>query len=336
MKTLRWGTLLLRYARDRLFPIVLAIACPAVFALICALTGAPLAGVVYACVLVLAGAVIALWVDLPRYVRRHRELQSLLDSCLYAATVLPSPHGLLEEDWRALLLCAIDQSAGQTDAHDRDRRDREAYAALWAHQIKVPLAAMRMLLQAEPGPASDRLSVELFKVEQYVEMSLGYQRLSGPSTDFSLRECDVNAVMLAAARRFAPLFIQKKLRLNYQETTLRALTDEKWLAFVLEQVLSNAVKYTRRGSVTLRADEDAHAVIVEDTGIGIAPEDLPRVFDHGYTGLNGREDKRATGLGLYLCKRVLDQLGHTIAIASEPGRGTRVTIGLDSLRMRME
>ena len=105
---------------------------------------------------------------------------------------------------------------------------------------------------------------------------------------------------------------------------------------MLEQVLSNAVKYTRRGSVTLRADEDAHAVIVEDTGIGIAAEDLPRVFDHGYTGLNGREDKRATGLGLYLCKRVLDQLGHTIAIASEPGRGTRVTIGLDSLRMRME
>lgn len=155
---------------------------------------------------------------------------------------------------------AIDQSAGQADAHDRDRRDREACIALWAHQIKVPLAAMRMLLQSEPGPASDRLTAELFKVEQYVEMLLGYQRLTGPSTDFTLRQCDVNAVMRASARRFAPLFIEKKLRLNYQETTLRALTDEKWLAFVLEQVLSNAVKYTRRGSVTIRADESSHAV----------------------------------------------------------------------------
>ena len=105
---------------------------------------------------------------------------------------------------------------------------------------------------------------------------------------------------------------------------------------MLEQVLSNAVKYTRRGSVTLRCDEAAHAIIVEDTGIGIAPEDLPSVFDHGYTGLNGRRDKRATGLGLYLSKRVLDQLGHTISIASEPGRGTRVTIGLESLHMRAE
>lgn len=336
MNTLRWGMLLLRYMRDRLFHIVLVLACPAVFALICALTGAPLAGVVYAGVLVLAGGLIALGMDLPRYVRRHRELQGLLDGCLYAATVLPAPHGLLEEDWRALLLCAIDQSAGQADARDRDRREREACVALWAHQIKVPLAAMRMLVQSEPGPTSDRLTAELFKVEQYVEMLLGYQRLTGPATDFTLRECDVNAVMRASARRFAPLFIEKKLRLNYQETPLRALTDEKWLAFVLEQVLSNAVKYTRRGSVTLRADEAAHAIIVEDTGIGIAPEDLPRVFDHGYTGLNGRRDKRATGLGLYLSKRVLDQLGHTIAIASEPGRGTRVTIGLESLRMRAE
>ena len=263
--------------------------------------------------------------------------RQFLDALGASLRGLPAPScPRTEEDWRALLLCAIDQSAGQADAHDRDRRDREACVALWAHQIKVPLAAMRMLVQSDPGPASDRLTAELFKVEQYVEMLLGYQRLTGPTTDFTLRECDVNAVMRASARRFAPLFIEKKLRLNYQETTLRALTDEKWLAFVLEQVLSNAVKYTRRGSVTLRADEAAHAIIVEDTGIGIAPEDLPRVFDHGYTGLNGRRDKRATGLGLYLSKRVLDQLGHTIAIASEPGRGTRVTIGLESLRMRAE
>ena len=336
MKTLRWGSLLLHYTRDRLFNIVLAIACPAVYALVCFLTGASLAGVAYAGALVLAGAMIALCVDLPRYVRRHRELQSLLDGCLYAATLLPAPHGLMEEDWRALLLCAIDQSAGQADAHDRDRRDREAYSALWAHQIKVPLAAMRMLLQAEPGPSSDRLSVELFKVEQYVEMSLGYQRLSGPSTDFSLRECDVNAVMLAAARRFAPLFIQKKLRLNYHKTTLRALTDEKWLAFVLEQVLSNAVKYTRRGSVTLRADEAAHAVIVEDTGIGIAPEDLPRIFDKGYTGHNGRMDKKATGIGLYLCRRVTNLLGHTITVTSQLGQGTQVHLGLGRPKFDIE
>ena len=106
------------------------------------------------------------------------------------------------------------------------------------------------------------------------------------------------------------------------------VTDEKWLGFVLDQLLSNAVKYTVRGGVTLRADEPNQTLIVEDTGIGIAPEDLPRIFDHGYTGLNGRRDKHATGLGLYLSKRVLEKLGHGIHIESQVGRGTRVTVSL--------
>lgn len=336
MKRLHLGRLLRRYLRDRVALIVMGLGCPAVFAAVGYLLGAPLAGVLYAGALVLAGEAVALCVDLPRYARRHMELQSLLAGSLYGASLLPAARGLIEQDWRALLLCAIDQSAGEADARERERRDREAYAALWTHQIKVPLAAMRMLLQADPGPASAQLGVELFKVEQYVEMSLGFQRLSGPSTDFSLRECDVNAVMLRSARRFAPLFIQKKLKLDHRPTALRALTDEKWLAFVLEQLLSNAVKYTRQGVVTLRADEAAEALIVEDTGIGIAMEDLPRVFDHGYTGLNGRRDKSATGLGLYLSKRVLDQLGHSIAIQSEVGRGTRVTIGLGRVPLQVE
>ena len=304
--------------------------------LITELYHAPRELAVYTSLMLSTGAALAFAAGLYRYRAVHNALQVLLRQSGTALEELPAPRGLLDEDWQALVRAVDAARRSAVERSEAARRDAQEYYTLWAHQIKVPLAAMRMLLQSEPGPASDRLTAELFKVEQYVEMLLGYQRLTGPSTDFTLRQCDVNAVMRASARRFAPLFIEKKLRLNYQETTLRALTDEKWLAFVLEQVLSNAVKYTRRGSVTLRADEAAHAVIVEDTGIGIAPEDLPRVFDHGYTGLNGRKDKRATGLGLYLSRRILDQLGHTISIASEPGRGTRVTIGLDSLRMRAE
>ena len=195
---------------------------------------------------------------------------------------------------------------------------------------------MRLLLQSEPDSRSAALEAELFKVEQYVDMALGYARLNGPSTDFVLRACDINTVMLRTARRFAPLFIQKKLALDYRPTALTALTDEKWLAFALEQLVSNAVKYTFHGGVTLRADEQAQAVIVEDTGIGIAPEDLPRVFEHGFTGLNGREDKRATGIGLYLSKRVLDKLGHRIRIESQVGAGTRVTVSLKRASLEAE
>ncbi len=327
------GGLLRHYLRDRLPMLGLTALFSAVFASICFLMSAPLEGVVYALILCLAVLLTAMAVDFPRYLRKHMELEDMMERCLYGASLLPQAQGLIEEDWRKLLLFAIDHSASDADAYARERRDRDAYFAMWAHQIKVPIAAMRLLLQSEPGSHSMALGAELFKVEQYVDMALGYARLNGPSTDFVLRPCDVNAVMVRPARRFAPLFIQKKLKLDYQPTALTALTDEKWLGFVLEQLLSNAVKYTSRGSVTLRADEQAQSVIVEDTGIGIAPEDLPRVFDHGFTGLNGREDKRATGIGLYLSKRILDKLGHGVRIESEVGRGTRVTVLLkrDSL-----
>ncbi len=330
-----WG-FLRGYARDRLPLALLLLLCPALLALVCYLLGAPLGGLLYACALYAAVLLAAACTDALLCYRRHRELCALLENRLHGATLLPSAHGMLEQDWRALLLCAIDQLAGDADAYARERRDREAYAALWTHQIKVPIAAMRMLLQADPGSHDAALLAELFKVEQYVDMSLGYQRLTGPSTDYVLRPCDINAVMLRTARRFAPLFIQKKLALDCQPTTLTALTDEKWLAFVLEQLLSNAVKYTNAGRVTLRADEESQSLIVEDTGIGIAPEDLPRVCDHGYTGRNGRLDKRATGLGLYLRKRVLDKLGHTRVLASTPGKGTRVTVGLAQSSLEVE
>lgn len=106
------------------------------------------------------------------------------------------------------------------------------------------------------------------------------------------------------------------------------LTDEKWLCFVIEQILSNSLKYTPAGIISIRAE--GTALIIEDTGIGIKAEDLPRVFERGYTGYNGRADKKSTGIGLYLCRRVLSRLGHTVSISSEPGRGTRVKIGLET------
>lgn len=328
MSNMRFWPIFRRYLRDRLAVGALLVSCAAILALLCALMGAPMWGVLYGCALYGAVLAVAMAVDASRYVRRHAELCGLLQQGLFGAGVLPRARGLIEQDWRRVLLTAIDQSAGMSDAYARDRRERDEYAALWTHQIKVPIAAMRLLLQAEPDSRSLALGAELFKVEQYVDMSLGYARLNGPSSDFVLRVCDLNDIMKKTARRFAPLFIQKKLKLDYRETTLRALTDEKWLAFVLEQVLSNAVKYTAHGSVTMYADEQSHTITVQDTGIGIAQEDLPRVFDHGYTGMNGREDKRATGLGLYLSKRVMDKLGHRMRIMSEVGRGTRVEIDL--------
>ena len=137
-------------------------------------------------------------------------------------------------------------------------------------------------------------------------------------------------------RKFAGQFIRKKIRLDYEPLGAMVLTDEKWLRFVVEQVLSNALKYTPAGGTISVTLEDPLTLCIADTGIGIAPEDLPRVFDRGFTGYNGRREQKSSGIGLYLCRRILDKLGHTITVDSVPGEGTVVSIRLDSREMRVE
>lgn len=176
---------------------------------------------------------------------------------------------------------------------------------------------------------------QLQSVEQYVEMVLGYLRLESPSSDYVIRNYALDDIVRQAVRKFASQFIRRKLRLEYTPLNVSVITDEKWLLFVIEQVLSNALKYTRSGSVSITL-EAPKTLCIRDTGIGIAPEDLPRVFEKGYTGSNGRTDKRATGIGLYLCRRILAKLGHSITIASTPGVGTTVRIGLEQDALEVE
>lgn len=198
---------------------------------------------------------------------------------------------------------------------------------MWVHQIKTPIAAMRLLLQAEDTPQNREMAEELFQIEQYVEMALHYTRLDSESSDFLIQWYELDGIVREAVRKYARVFIRKKINLNYQPLKVQVLTDEKWLEFVIEQILSNAVKYTQKGTVSIYM-EDERTIVIEDTGIGIRPEDLPRVCEKGYTGYNGHTDKRSTGIGLYLCKRILKKLSHSIEIDSELGKGTRVKIGL--------
>ena len=195
---------------------------------------------------------------------------------------------------------------------------------IWNRSKAQALAAMRLLLQEEPRP---ELEGELLKIEQYVEMVLGYLRLGSGTTDYVFRSCELDALIRQSVRKYARLFILKKISLDFRETGKTVLTDEKWLSFVIEQLLSNAVKYTPEGGC-VRIYGDGETLVITDSGIGIQPEDLPRVFEKGFTGFNGREDKKSTGIGLYLCRQVLDRLNHGISISSRPGQGTLVRLDL--------
>lgn len=220
------------------------------------------------------------------------------------------------------------------DSMNMKYSDMVDYYTMWVHQIKTPIASMHLMLQKEDSEDSRRLRAELFRVEQYVQMVLCFLRLDSDFTDYVIKEYRVDDIIRPAVRRLAPQFIMKKLALEYEQTDVAVLTDEKWLSFVVEQILSNAVKYTSSGSISIKCDGDR--LVISDTGIGIAAEDLPRIFDKGYTGFNGRADRKASGIGLYLCRRICDNLGHSIKVESAAGQGTTITIGLRRNKLEVE
>ena len=208
--------------------------------------------------------------------------------------------------------------------------DMMEYYTVWVHQIKTPIASMRLMLQNEDSDQARRLSEELSRIEQYVDMVLVYLRLDSESKDHVFRKCDLDQIVRGEVKKFARQFIRRKIGLRYEPLGCEVLTDEKWLVFVVEQILSNALKYTRRGKISVYEKKDgetgAVSLVIADTGIGIAAEDLPRVCEKGYTGYNGRSDKKASGIGLYLCRKILNKLSHAITLESRPGAGTKVYI----------
>ena len=222
-----------------------------------------------------------------------------------------------------------------TDEAAEEREEAQDYYTMWVHQIKTPIAAMRMQLSTEEFPNSTQLEAELLRVEQYAEMALHYIRLESTSGDLVFREQPLDEIIRSAIRKYAPLFIARKLRLQYDGTQATVLTDAKWLGFILEQLLSNAVKYTAAGTIRITVSEEL-VLTVADTGIGIAPEDLPRIFEKGFTGRNGREENRSTGLGLYLCSLAAKKLGIGIKAESEVGRGTAFILPLAKDPVRTE
>lgn len=209
------------------------------------------------------------------------------------------------------------------------------YYTMWVHQIKTPIAAARLLLTADAGGTQEVLG-ELFKIEQYVEMVLGYLRTEDISSDMEFRRYSLDGIIREQIHKFARIFVGKKLALEYDGTEEIVLTDSKWLGFVIGQVLSNSLKYTREGKIRIYMEDNRpHTLVIEDTGIGVRKEDLPRVFEKGFTGYNGREEGRSTGIGLYLSAKIMKKLGHEISMESEPGKGTRVYLFLGRKALEM-
>lgn len=221
----------------------------------------------------------------------------------------------------------------QKESREKLVRSREYYTR-WSHQIKTPIAAMELLLQEEAADVR-ALKRELLKTSQYVEMALSYQRMEGDGNDLVIQRYELRPVVMQAVKKVSPLLIHKHISFSAGDLSGEVLTDEKWLVFVLEQLLTNASKYTKEGG-SVRIGKENGLLVLRDTGIGIRPEDLPRIFEWGYTGYNGRLDKRSTGVGLALVKQVMEMLGNKMEIRSVLGEGTEVFLDLRRTELEAE
>lgn len=212
--------------------------------------------------------------------------------------------------------------------HSNEIQDYENFYSTWIHQVKVPIAASKLILESEDSENARNLKINLNRIEQYTNMVLSYLRLNSKSTDYVFKQISIDKLIRSTIKKFSTEFINRRISLEYDPINKDLLTDEKWFSLVIEQLLSNALKYTNEnGKIKIYLSEDS--LIIEDSGIGIAADDLPRIFDKGFTGYNGRENKQSSGLGLFLSKEIINNLGLDLKIESGLANGTKAIINLD-------
>lgn len=259
--------------------------------------------------------------------RKAKSRQHMIQSILIPHHEMPESDTPAEADYQHAIHLLQNELQALQNQYETARQEEMDVITAWAHQIKTPIAVMRFDLEQIPEESGERLKRELFRIEQYVDMVLQFIRLDSGTNDLVIRTYDLDTLIRDVIHKYAYSFVTHKLRLNYEGTTTVVVTDQKWFACILDQFFSNALKYTpEEGTITIVVSDGM--LTIADTGVGIAPEDLPRIFEKGYTGLNGRIDKRASGLGLYLCKKAADLLDIPLSVASTVGEGSVFTMDL--------
>ena len=289
------------------------------------LYGVMIEPMLYSSIVSLLMTVCLLTVDCFREGKHREERLRAVRSVAKDWKSLPEAHSLAEEDYRGIVGSLGSRMDEMMSEYEAQRTDQLDYYTAWVHQIKTPIAVMKLKLSGD-STENRLLLAELLRIEQYVDMVMTYLKLESEDLDYVIREHDLDDIIRPVIRNFAGEFISRKIGLEYDSVKYPVLTDDKWLAFVLEQIISNALKYTKEGTICIYME--LSSLCISDTGIGIAEADLPRIFEKGFTGYNGRRDKRASGIGLYLCKRICDNLGHPISAQSTAGKGTTIRIDL--------
>lgn len=312
------------YLKKNIKVYILFVVFIAIFFIMFYLYNLPLETLIYTGSFCFFAALIASFLDFVNYRESYKKLKFLEKNILNDLDALPKSLDMRIDYYHKIIEKLYEELEKLTQENRQKNTDMVDYYSMWVHQIKTPIAAMNFLLDNEEVDQKN-LQQELFKIERYVEMVLTYIRLDSISSDYVITKINLDEVVKDSVKKYATIFINKKIKLNFVSHETMVISDKKWLSFAIEQILGNSVKYSNTGGkITIETCENK--LIIEDNGMGIKEEDLPRIFEKGFTGFNGRYEKKSSGLGLYLCKKTLDKLGHRIEISSKVGEGTRVEI----------
>ena len=200
--------------------------------------------------------------------------------------------------------------------------DLNAYFLMWLHQIKTPMTVSKLLLEKPDETTNTKLKMQLMYIEQYINMAMNYLKMIDHSTDMDITQVNLDDIIKNLLKKYSLLFIHNHISLEYQSNVTHVISDSQWLTILIEQILSNALKYTENGKIAIQYLEDKHALEIRDTGIGIRSEDIPKIFDRGYSGFNGRMNEKSSGLGLYLARKISERLNIQIEVESKLSQGS--------------
>ena len=284
----------------------------------------PIEVILYPCILTIVFVLIVLLFDYIKYKEKVNKIIQICNDVSSCYSVKINDKNIFDEYYLDIINELLKENRKQVSQIQKKVSDINDYFSIWVHQIKTPIASMKLKIDNEQID-SLQLASDLNRIDHYVDLVLSFLKFDEEKIDLYFRKTDVDRIMRESLKKFSNDFIIKKIRLDYKLSKREVLTDEKWLSFVFDQLLSNALKYTDKGTISIYYDGES-CLCIKDSGIGIALADIERLFEKGFTGYNGRQYKKASGIGLYMCKRMCDKLNIAISIESVVNEYTLVKL----------
>lgn len=331
-----------RYIKDRIYTIIITCVTLVLSIMLCVAFKMPLELI---CVLMIMECIAYILIVIIGYYKKkyfYNELLRNLEGIDKKYLVIETAYrpGFYEGEILYNVLSETERSMAENVKQYRvGMEDFKEYVEMWIHEIKLPMASLTLMLHnyqssyaMQEKELLDKISTQLSRINNYIEQILYYVRSENAEKDYIINECRLSKVVNAVAIKNKDYLLENCINLEVDNLGVDIMTDSKWLEFILNQIVSNSIKYYDKEKpeniIKIAASEDKSSVVVSvyDNGIGICEADISRVFDKSFTGQNGRNYSKATGMGLYIAKKLCDKLGHKIELESKEGEYTKVNI----------